>query len=202
MERQRHRQPHAHRRTAFVFAAALVAFDVASYVYLVRASDDFILNRRIGAIPTYTLGEVVSWRQVTPGLLAGWSRPEAYGTFTVGPKSTLAVRLRERPSADLALIAKAKGVVDPVRLPARDVLVAVNGSGVAQWRFASAEVAEHSARIPRSLVTDDLIVHVEFRVPDHRSPQAIGSGADTRPIGMLLIEWRIRTEALNAQATP
>lgn len=185
------------RRTTLVFvvAAALVAFDVGSYLYLVHASDDFILARRLRAVPPYTLGDVVSWRRITPGILAGWSRPEPYGTFTVGPTSSFALRLRERPSTDLVFVAKAKGVVDPVLLPTREVLVAVNGQQVARWRFELPAMVERSARVPHSLITDDRIVSIEFRIPDHRSPQEIGSGADTRPIGMLLIEWQVRTDA-------
>lgn len=175
----------------FAVAAAIGAFDVASFFYLGRASEDFIVARRTRAIPLYRPGEVLSWRGRAPGLLHGWTRPDPDGTFTVGPVSALALRLPERPVGDLELTATAVGIVDPDRLPVRDVQVFVNRRPVALWRFDSSAAVRKTARIPAALVANDGIVRVELHLPEHRSLQALGISPDGRRLGLLLLEWRL-----------
>jgi hypothetical protein len=177
----------------FVVAAAIGAFDLASLLYLRHASVDFVVTRREREMPDYRLGETVSWRHRASGQLFGWARPDGGGAWTVRAASALAVRLVERPVDDLEMGALVLAFVDDRRMPTREVEVLVNATPVAQWRFDSGETVRRTARIPAGLVGSDGIVRVEFRMAEHRSPQEPGVSADTRKLGIALVEWRIDT---------
>jgi hypothetical protein len=94
---------------------------------------------------------------------------------------------------DLEMGALVLAFVDDRRMPTREVEVLVNATPVAQWRFDSGETVRRTARIPAGLVGSDGIVRVEFRMAEHRSPQEPGVSADTRKLGIALVEWRIDT---------
>jgi hypothetical protein len=184
----------AERRSLLPFVAALAigAFDLASLGWLAHDSRDFIVARRERLMPVYRLGDTASWRGIAPGQIAGWARPQEAGTYTARPRAELALRLAQpAPPGDLKLTASASALVHPQRLPARDVAVEVNGTRVATWRFASPHVVQHSARIPRTLVGEDGVVRIAFDLGATPSPHELGLGADTRRLGMLLVDWRI-----------
>lgn len=177
---------------ALAAVAAIGAFDLASFLYLRQASVDFVVARREREMPVYRLGETVDWRTRATGQIRGWARPEGGGAWTVRPVAEFAAKLAERPEVDMELGALAFAFLDERRLPRREVEVMVNATRVAQWSFDRAgTVVRQTAPIPASLVGSDGVVRVELRMAEHRSPQQLGVGADTRQLGMALVEWRI-----------
>ena len=179
------------RGIVFGIAVAIGAFDLGSYVYLRYASRDFIVARREQSIPLVKLGERIDWRNAARGQVAGWSRPEAAGTWSVGERSSLAVRLAEPPAGDLVLTAWVWGVVHEQRVPVREVEVLAGGTRVATWRLERFAPEPRSARIPLSAVGPEGVLRVTFRFPEHRSPRDMRINGDTRRIGMLLSEWQL-----------
>ena len=183
--------PNLRRGVVFGIAVAIGAFDLGSFLYLRHASRDFIVARREQSIPLVKLGERVVWRNAAPGQLVGWSRPEAAGTWSVGERSLLAVRLAEPPAGELVLTAWVWGVVHEQRLPVREVEVLAGGTPVASWRLERFAPEARTARIPPSAVGADGVLRVTFRFPEHRSPRDMRINGDTRRIGMLLSEWQL-----------
>jgi hypothetical protein len=175
----------------FGIAVAIGAFDLGSFLYLRLASRDFIVERREQALALVKLGERVDWRNAAPGQIAGWSRPEAAGTWSVGERSVLAVRLAEPPAGDLVLTAWVWGVVHEQRLPVREVVVLAGGTPVATWRLERLAPEARTARIPLSAVGADGVLRVTFRFPEHRSPRDLRINSDTRRIGIMLTEWQL-----------
>jgi hypothetical protein len=175
----------------FAAAATIGAVELASFLYLRHASVDFVVARREREMPIYRLGETVDWRTRATGQLHGWARPEGGGAWTVRPVAALAAKLAEQPEGDLELAALVRPFVDERRLPRREVEVLVNATKVAHWSFDRGGVVRRTARIPASLVGSDGVVRIEFRLAEHRSPQQLGVGADTRQLGIALVEWRI-----------
>lgn len=183
--------PHLPRSVVFGIAVAIGAFDLGSFLYLRHASRDFIVARREQSIPVVKLGERVDWRNAARGQIAGWSRPEADGTWSVGERSLLAVRLAEPPAGDLVLTAWVWGVVHEQQVPVREVEVLAAGTRVATWRLERFAAEARSAPIPRSAVGTDGVLRLTFRFPEHRSPRDMRINGDTRRIAMLLSEWQL-----------
>jgi hypothetical protein len=176
-----------------MFAAALViaAIEVASFVYLHAASKDFIVARRERRLPIYALGTVVSWQGGSFGQLYGWSRPDPLGSWSIGPTSAFAMRIRDRAPGDLELRVFAEGVIDAARMPSREVAVSINGMKLAHWRFDVPRQVLQTVRIPTASIREDGSVRVEFTTDDYRSPQELGMSTDTRAIGIRVVEWQI-----------
>jgi hypothetical protein len=175
----------------FASAIAIGAFELGSLFFLSRESVDFVAARRQRNAPVYQLGTTISWQDQAPGALFGWYPAEPIGTWSAGPAAALAVKLPERPVTDLLLIVVAGAFVDEPELPARDVDVLVNRKPVAKWQFNSRDIVQRTARIPYHLVTDDLIVRVDFRFHEVHSPRELGLSPDSRRLTMRLFNWRL-----------
>ena len=124
----------------------------------------------------------------------GWSSPEAWGTWTMGPRSSLSaifVPIAARHS-DFLVEATARAFVPDPERP-QSVTVRANGVVVANWRFSDSEPGHVvSATVPSSVLEGHSTLSLSFDISDPRSPISVGNSADTRQLGLGLMHLKIR----------
>ena len=124
---------------------------------------------------------------VDPGkvaLASGWSVPEVTGVWSDGPRAVLrlptAGATTDRP---LLISLEALGYMAPGRAPQR-AWVSVGGRRLAEWKLDEVYYGQHVA-VPADLVSPGRPIDLVIDLPDAVSPAtAIGSGADTRRLGI------------------
>jgi hypothetical protein len=178
----------------FAVALCIAAFELGSFVYFTRVSQDFIEAANVRSVPVYRLGEPISWQGQAPGAIFGWWAAGPHGTWSVGSPAAFEVRLVERPVSDLVLRVWANAFLAEHSLPVREVDVFANGMMVARWQFTLAGPHVSMARIPRVVLADDRL-RIEFHFAKTPSPVELGVSADYRRLGLRLLGWRIEPEA-------
>ncbi len=119
---------------------------------------------------------------------SGWSHPEPAGTWSDGVAASLTFRVpaTKRP---LRVSAKLSAHIKPPVVEAQFVHVYVRGEKIATWRVADAAV--FTALIPRQFAGSGGLVNIDLHIPGAVSPQQIGSGADSRRLGIQCSEMTI-----------
>ncbi|MGQ9369007.1 glycosyltransferase [Azospirillum sp. ST 5-10] len=169
-----------------------------------RQAEAHWCRRRLGR--PYRFGETLRFAEGGTGvgcLGAGWSHPEAWGTWSADGEASLVLDLAgppagdlaEAPAGDLEVIVEGQGFVAE-RHPAVTVEVLANGTAVARWtlRLGAAD-GEWRAPCPRALLDGRRRLHLAFRIRTPCSPAALGLGDDTRPLGLGLRALRIEAPA-------
>jgi hypothetical protein len=145
---------------------------------------DFTLLNR--TLPTSTGAEGVTV------LGDGWSWPEPWGVWSIGPDATLVLRI---PSAQAA---------QPLRLtlwaqrfPSRSgntrVDVRVNGVAAGGWAVGTAAAMPLQVTLPPQPGSDPVVL-VQLHIVDPTSPRDFGNSNDDRRLGLGLHAFRIETQ--------
>lgn len=152
-------------------------------------SDELILPK----IPIPKIGQEITFGKGASGALFlvgvnqyqiqgwGWAFPEGWGVWSEGDRAKLSLPLPEERAQVLRL--KIKALIGPSRSHQR-VQMLLNG--VKQGSFsltASEEILE--LKIPKGVHQDYILI--EFVLPDHISPKALGLGGDERKLSIGLI---------------
>jgi hypothetical protein len=124
----------------------------------------------------------------------GWSYPEAWGRWAVGPRSTLHFKSSVPGPAVLEVLGY--GFVGAA-MPPLEIGVYVDGRHATDWRFAGEHDRAETTRtvcVP-ARASDDRI-GIELRADSPRSPASVGQGPDHRPLTMGIHALRLRAAAL------
>lgn len=118
-------------------------------------------------------------------LRAGWSVPEAWGTWSDGELATIDLPLRTVPKGKLDVAIDAYGYV-PTEHPRQTIEVLVNDTPIGVLAYESAnDGGVRRLRVPDTVrVPESGLLTISFRIPDAAAPSALGVGADTRRLGM------------------
>lgn len=135
-----------------------------------------------GAPLTFTSGA-----ESQAALASGWSSPEAWGTWSVGPRSTINLHLRGPASA---LEFSAGPFIRPG--PPLRVDVSLNGRPATTWEIApDPEPRNYRLALPPDQRSDkERRVQVSFAYSDTRSPSSLGQSGDSRQIALALLQVR------------
>jgi hypothetical protein len=148
------------------------------------------LSERDSAV--VTLGTFVDFRTNGRGAAyqaEGWSRPEEAGTWTNGPRASLAARLVEWPADDMVLQISAHPFLVKRLHPSLAVEVLANGVVVDRWSYRYPEDNARvirSARIPASLLAASPVLKIELQIDQPAVPAALGVSRDDRQLGLFV----------------
>jgi len=136
----------------------------------------------------YRIGDVINFASGGNGAsyeLDGWSVPEPGGSWTLGSRAELRMRLEPTPATSLQMKCDVFAFTPPIR-PKFVAQVLVNGSRVGEWSFgADSPSGARSMVIPSHLLTGETL-NVTFELSDPRSPAELGVSADERPLSFSL----------------
>jgi hypothetical protein len=119
----------------------------------------------------------------------GWSLPEEGGTWTNGPRASLAARLVEWPADGRVLQIAAHPFLVKDRHPSLAVEVLANGVVVDRWSYrypGDNSSVIRSARIPASLLAASPVLKIELQIDQPAVPEALGVSADDRQLGLFV----------------
>src|SRR6516225_7599440 len=145
-------------------------------------------NSAFGLLP----GTVLDCRSNGNGMAyqaEGWSLPEEAGTWTNGPRASLAARLVEWPADDMILQISAYPFLVKGRHPSLAVEVLANGVVVDRWSYRYPEDngrVIRSARIPASLLAASPVLKIELEIDQPAAPAAMGVSTDDRQLGLFV----------------
>ncbi|MGT2438575.1 hypothetical protein ACU4GH_25500 [Bradyrhizobium betae] len=152
--------------------------------------------------PGYGIGEEIDFGDAldSRGFMgSGWSDTEPWGTWSVGGRAELSVKLAAKPDRQLFLNAFAFA-----HLPRQDhqgvsVSVYCADEPIAQWTFTPAEAGGGepcwvSAPLPAPEQLED-VLHFVFEIEGASSPYAEGLSHDRRDLGLGLCRLSIAEEA-------
>lgn len=134
----------------------------------------------------YKLGDILGFAAGGSGASYissdGWGGAEPWGTWTVG-KSAISLILPKENKGSYQMIVDGMAWL-PAEHPAQDVVVEVNGTRVATWKFTQAEPSgKRTATFPSELLRDGL-ARITFQAPGAVSPAQLGLSADSRVLGI------------------
>ena len=124
-----------------------------------------------------------------------WGPPDSFGVWTLGPDATLTILPAEPVESPIAAIFAVNDVAVNAENPNLDVLVAVNGRPVANWKLGpTRDTGEHRVLLPADAWRALEPLVVSFHVESPRSPVELGwSTWDKRPLGLRLNQLRFAT---------
>jgi len=128
---------------------------------------------------------------VIPRHWQGFSLPESWGTWTVGPQAKLCFGLSVAPQSDVEFCIKGHALVT-ARHNQR-LTIEVNGQVMDSMILSAESPAPMPIRIPRAVLESDDVVEVVIGTPDAVSPKALGINEDERVLGIAI-------ESINVQA--
>lgn len=115
----------------------------------------------------------------------GWSRPEPWGTWTMGDQAYLSLSTLGTPRRDLELVLTGQVFLASPKHETQEIGVDVNGSRVATWQITQKNRnGPFTARIPAQVIKSQWPVELVLRVKWPRAPMQLGVNADTRELGI------------------
>ena len=146
----------------------------------------------------YQLGHKIVFSDKGDGesyIREGWSQPEAFGTWSLGPLARLILRVTPPASGDLQLDAMVGALLIRSRREAHAV-IAVNGVDVSEWDFQLDNTpGPRRLTIPRALLEDTGVLIIDFKVPAAVSPVELGEAVDKRKLALSFQTLSIRAAA-------
>ena len=145
-------------------------------------------NSAFGLLP----GTVLDCRSNGNGMAyqaEGWSLPEGPGTWTNGPRASLAARLVEWPADGRILQIAAHPFLVKDRHPSLAVEVLANGVVVDRWSYrypGDNGSVIRSARIPASLLAASPVLKIELQIDQPAVPSAMRISTDDRQLGLFV----------------
>lgn len=123
---------------------------------------------------------------------AGFSKPEAWATWTDGAQAQLELCFGRQTRTDPVLVFKVAPQVTTVR-PALGVALDVDGEPAAAWAFKLGHgIVERSLTIPRRHLDGDGCAVVRFAFDDNRPASQLGVPNDPRRLGLAFISLQAR----------
>jgi carbamoyltransferase len=139
----------------------------------------------------YSLGRKLSFAQSGAGThyqLAGWSDPESWGTWSVGPAASLEIPLADGLAGLVRMTCMIQAFVTQAS-PEQVVHVAVNGEVVDRWVFRSGGVPEsRQASVPARLLIGQRSLRIDFLIRNARSPLELNMSDDSRQLGIGILD--------------
>ncbi len=143
---------------------------------------------------TCPIGNEVDFRQGgsgVPNLDSSWALPDHAGAWTLGPEAGLDLALSQSSGAFLqAVFTIGDAAIDDHR-PCLDVLVSLNGRGLARWSIGTRRPHQHTLLFPAALLTADRTARISFRIDPPVAPEP-----GRQPLGLLLSTLRIDAASL------
>jgi hypothetical protein len=143
--------------------------------------------RHGASFPTRTLTFAFqSKAPATRHLGRGWSDPEPWGVWSVGPHAELAIPIRERVEGDVTISIEARAYLVPSRADDQHVIVEANGAEVARLQYAGrdSQRATRVISVPKAVAARGSPMRITFKISTPRSPAELGVGRDTRALGI------------------
>lgn len=153
-------------------------------------------ERHLAPPPPTVVGKTISFGKGGESelyRLSGWCPTGGIHTWTQGTSATLALPILGS-TGPLTVKMNLRGMTKPPELAAQPVEVYANGQKIAEWQVA--QPADFDAAVPAEVLGSASTLNIELRMPRAASPKALGTGPDTRLLGVL-----VRTVAL-AKAAP
>ncbi len=119
-------------------------------------------------------------------IAAGWGLQEARHRWTEGGQAGLRFTPKEKVTKDLAIRLLASAYLAQGRIDHQLIQVVVNGREIAQWAVRGEQWFE--AIIPVSLIPQDNIIHIVFRISNPAAPADFKESTDQRRLGMMVKE--------------
>ena len=151
-----------------------------------------------GRIPGFANAWIsANTQEVRVQLTSGWSQPEEWGTWGIGPSHILGLLPTQRPLSGIELAAETMVVLSPGRREHLSVGVLVDGELLEVWEY---DVAHNrgvrKVTIPREKIKlrqGVPFLDLEFRPSAWDSPNDLDSKIpDVRPLGVGLVRFRQR----------
>jgi glycosyltransferase involved in cell wall biosynthesis len=125
----------------------------------------------------------------------GWGETEPWGTWTVGSRAELTVRIGAKPDRQLFLNAFGFAYLSQQGGQGLNVRVYCGDERIAEWKFGSADPEGNqprwlSAPLPASESLDDILEFI-FEIEGATSPYAGGLSGDRRVLGLGLLKLSI-----------
>ena len=116
----------------------------------------------------------------------GWSAPEAWGVWSVGPRAELAIPIRERLEGDVTISLEARAFVAPSQLEGQTVIVEANGTEVAKLSYSrsDAQRVTRLVTVPKDVAARRNPMRIAFSIVKPRSPAELGLSKDDRKLGI------------------
>jgi hypothetical protein len=166
-------------------AASLLVLGMVGSVAAGFVLTSRLLQRDNRLLQNASLHEVFGARQSSLRLLRqGWAPPEAWGTWSVGPRAELALPLEGAPADDLELSIEA--IAFP-HLPdnLQSIHVNVNGTRIATLQpNYEGYVREGTLGIPGQVAARSNPMKIVFEIARPTSPRALGLSKDERKLGI------------------
>jgi hypothetical protein len=124
----------------------------------------------------------------------GWGKPEIWGTWSVGPRSTLLpIPIpKVAQNSDFLVEAKVRAFLPgPGRL--QTITVEANGAAVGKWAFSDSGAGHVvTARIPGSILKGHSRLTLSFDIADPASPASLGESSDSRELGLGITQLKVQ----------
>lgn len=121
--------------------------------------------------------------------LSGWAGAEPPFTWSDGIAASLAVRLLPTQE-EVQLHFRMCGMNVPKRIPSQRVDVYLNSEKLVRWQVADEQI--FTLTVPQKFMSaPDLLLIIDFYMPNATAPAAIGVGGDGRRLGVRLAELNV-----------
>jgi hypothetical protein len=124
-------------------------------------------------------------------IASGWSFQEPRHRWTDGSEVALGFKIKQRKSDDLVLRLLGSPYLAQGEIDQQAVDVIINNQQVAKWIMR--EGGWFEAPIRASLVGEDGLINVVFKISDPASPAEFSHSNDSRKLGMAVRELVIKS---------
>lgn len=148
--------------------------------------------------PVYRIGDPIDFSDTLDCrdfMGSGWSETEPWGTWCLGSRAELSLKIGTIPDAPVFLHILAQAHLPPRRQSRVDVRVYCGTTPIAEWKFSSRDAKAgwprwFSAPLPPAEQLGDLL-KLSFEITGATSPYAEGLSKDKRLLGLGLIKLSI-----------
>jgi len=124
-----------------------------------------------------------------------WAQPDQFGSWTIGRQSSLKIVFEEPPKSALPASFIISDCVVSKDSPTLAVRIRANGHAAGEWTLGPARaVHRRSITLPAEAVAGAAELILTFEVATPRSPESLGWGADSRPLGLRIARLAIGGE--------
>ena len=153
---------------------------------------------------TYLSGDIIKFQQGSRGsqfLSEGFTKPESWGVWSVGPRASLTVPLatsgeKALPSDRPVRLLLTMGAFTNPENPSVDVKLKANNVNVAEWNFnhdsqtINGSITDKVIYLPRGVLTTG-VLNLIFDINRAVSPQSLGLGPDPHELGIKITQLKM-----------
>ena len=126
-------------------------------------------------------------------VVSGLGKPEATLTWSTDNEVYFEFMLEE-VETDILVDLKVHPFLQDGLVPEQNVSISINREEIAQWQFIDKEASRRQLRIPADLINPAEPFIMSFHVPDAAIPAELGTGPDTRLLGLAFISMTFSVE--------